>query len=200
MSIWKFYLILLALSFSACAVQPDAGSEGKCNLDCSSTAIGSAAGIGIKTITNDYTLNCGVVTTPFSLGRPITVKFKIFNEQGGDVFDPGTTDGEFNNEIPITNISFSPEILGARDACATSTDVATVSGSAGNCTVDPFEYHGIVTPRAEWCSDSCGVASVEYVPVCLTQSHEIATTLISGSAVGDDAIQTVTMDATAPTD
>ncbi len=195
MKLGKKCLILLVLSLSACAVQPDAGSEGKCNLDCSSTAIGSASGIGIKTITTDYTLNCGAVTTPYSLGRPVTVKFKIYNEQGGDVFDPGADDGQFNVEIPITNISVTPEILGVRDACATSTDVATVSGSAGNCTVDPYEYHGIVTPRAEWCSDSCGVAVVEYVPVCLTQSHEISTTLMSGSATAVDAgTHTVTME------
>jgi hypothetical protein len=66
------------------------------------------------------------------------------------------------SEVPKAGIGFEPFVYG---------QVAVEkSGQGYNPTdksVTPFKFAGVVTPSTEWCTDSCGVATVEIWPLCI---------------------------------
>jgi hypothetical protein len=82
------------------------------------------------------------------LDGPVTVKFLAVRK---------ITDGDGNSsEQPVPALGFDPIITGLMDNDATDASLLTGENGAG-----AFRYAGVVTPKTKWCSDSCGVMSVE---------------------------------------
>ncbi len=75
-----------------------------------------------------------------------------------------THPGEFRQ--PVRGLAFEPIVVSGLMSGA-RTDDENADKEAGNV-VNPFKYAGIVTPKSEWCTDSCGVATVELWPLCVS--------------------------------
>jgi hypothetical protein len=139
-----------------CSAEPENGAGGSCVLDCSKSVIADS-NFTATALSVGGTINClGVGEGQVAkLSAPVLAKFKITGE-----FDGQT--------VPRANIGFDPVVVGMRSEQDTNPENATVTTDAsGVVTVTPYKFAGVVTPKSEWCTDSCGVASVEVWPVCV---------------------------------
>ncbi len=169
-------VLALAAGISGCSAEPD-GAGGLCEISCADAKIGSSQ-FKIKKVTPDVNLTClGGFTGTRSIGGPILVQFMVIKEA-----DLGTGNGSKAREIPVRNISIEPLIRGVMDEAATADEFK--SGS----TIVPYRYAGVKTPSAEWCSDSCGVVSLEVQPVCIEgATNNVTVSIHSGGLFPDDA-------------
>ena len=82
---------------------------------------------------------------------------------------------------PVGNVSFDVVTSGGTlNPCGTNAENGTVNSACNSETgglasgsnfrdasVTPHTHAGIVTPKSEWCSDSCGIMSIDIWPVCV---------------------------------
>jgi hypothetical protein len=85
------------------------------------------------------------------------------------------------NGRPVAGVGFEPFVQGLLSVVNTAPEFKVPPGSTTSTTVSSFKYQGIVTPSAEWCSDSCGVMSYEFWPDCLRNSTQ---QIVAGVAAG----------------
>lgn len=196
-----------ALNLFACSAGDDAASPGLCELRCSGAKIaGNDArfrymgglidpeqGIATK-------LDCSGVLLPSGkngveyLG-PVTLQFMAESIRGLRYKNPFDTpsdvdardsadDSEGKLWSPLAGIAFEPIMLrGLMAGDRTSTENATVDA---NGQVSPYKYAGIVTPKSEWCTDTCGVATIEVWPICIADSsNSIQMVIHSGGLYAD---------------
>lgn len=142
---WKRLLPLffLLLTLNACAYEPE--DPGQCKLTCESAIIGANdLQMSIKVKSEIPAVTCQIANA----GQPVggmRASFLI----GESIKDQN------GNEIavrPVPNISVEPIIVG-------------VTANIGNGETNPA-HQSVVTPRANWCSDACGVVAMEFVPLC----------------------------------
>lgn len=180
-------IFIFLVLFSGCALEPD--DPGQCRLDCSKAKIGSSSvDWAIEVKTTIPTFECSAASTPFS--GPVFLKF-LAKEKYKD----GDTD-RFN---PVPYLSFEPLINGALHSVYHPENVSEFSegqtlpdGSVAGAgtTYYPYRYLGITTPKSNWCSDSCGVMTIEFVPVCPPSgaNNDVSVQLNSGGLFSDEAV------------
>jgi len=160
LSLWSLgrvglYLMAIVGVLTACAGDPEGGDGGTCALSCSKVSLADVS-FTVTPLTTGNEITClGVGEGQAAkLNAPVLAKFRI--------------DGEFDGQtIPRANIAFDPVITGATAADETNPENATVSQVDGRTVVSPVRFSGVVTPRSEWCTDACGVATVEVWPICI---------------------------------
>ena len=47
-------------------------------------------------------------------------------------------------------------------------------------TLSDLIENGILTSKDEWCTDACGVASIDVVPLCMEDDNEVSILMQSG--------------------
>ena len=160
--------VYIALLFMCgCGVKPS--NPGLCSLNCSGAVIGGAdASYVISLATPAPAIQCPTGLTQLTaFSGPISTQFVIWDKykdsNGHDV------------QIPVPNISFNPLVNGGLVPTQSNSENVT-KYPAGQTLPDgtthnidmyyPYQYVGIVTPKSNWCSDSCGVMTVEIWPYC----------------------------------
>lgn len=109
--------------------------------------------------------------------------------------DTGGTSTVETGWTPVPNISFDvvqsggglnpcgtdPENGVPNDACDTEAGGLKTGVEFSQASVNPPDYGGIVTPKSEWCSDTCGIMTINVWPVCYRGSvNPIALQVRSG--------------------
>ena len=194
----KLRIAILTMSIhgimSSCSADQDANSPGLCALKCSGAKI-AGNDARFRVVSGTGSIECTGVQIPSgkvaveALG-PITVQFiaesvrklTYSNPLDREAANRQSTVDDSAGKLwtPLAGIAFEPIIFaGLMAGEKTATENATV-GADG--TVSPFKYAGIVTPSTEWCTDSCGVASVEIWPLCVQDiDNEISVGIHSGA-------------------
>lgn len=157
----------LVLFSPACSYQPE--DAGQCKLTCGSAIIGGNDLTMSITVKNETpTVACAATAAGMPTGgyRSMFLIGESIKDQAGQ-------------EVavrPVPNISIEPIIIGQR---------ATIE----NGETDPA-YQGIRTPRSNWCSDACGVVSLESVPLCPPPgiSTEYSVQVHSGALFSEPAV------------
>ncbi len=181
----KLCLYLYASTLlTTCAYQPE--DAGLCRLSCSKAVIGSNdLSMAIKLQSSSSTIVCPVAKANAD-STPVVAQFLVAEQFYSD---SGKTKVEQTRPVP--NISFEPIVNGPR-----STSARNVINAGANPDVpgeyDNVRYIGIPTPRDNWCSDSCGIATIEVTPLCppAGQTSQVSIQVHSGALYSD----TVTFD------
>jgi hypothetical protein len=191
-------IFILAL-VGSCSAETDPDQPGTCNLSCKSPKVGGVnytiAPLATAGIEYTCTGNKGEVR---EFGGPVQIRYRVYEErtpfpplkaqsvgeagpadaqadpqagQGGQ----GTAPVEEAVQIPRGGIGFEPWIFGS--ASGNRTNPEHVDGQ----TITPYKFAGVVTPKEEWCSDSCGVMTYEVWPLCFV-GYEVG--LTAGIASG----------------
>jgi len=190
----------LCISFlvvvSACSAVPEDKTSGRCTLSCNNTRV-SGAEFAVEPMTaTPLALHCeanfgSAISAPTP--APIQVRFRLVElippfgtsigaapaaggaapAAGGAAPAAGggsTTDTPLLTKRPVSGVGFEPELHG----------LVSIENSAAEfkptpTTVSSAKFAGIVTPAAEWCSDTCGVITYEFWPKCInTNSNSIS--------------------------
>ena len=171
MTVLKPFLILvfILLLQKGCSVEPEAGNTCKIQCDAGKTVpsndmrirflSGTEGNLSLSCFDNtekDYPIR---VPIRFVIEKPRTT---LPAEITSDNTDPvgGTKPEEVDaaNWVPVSNVAFEP-ILEAGFAEAKE---------ANN--PDEDRYRGIMTNEAFWCTDQCGIGSIEVKPSCKTEA------------------------------
>ncbi|NRA43592.1 MAG: hypothetical protein HRU09_01415 [Oligoflexales bacterium] len=181
----------LSLLKIGCAGEPDfAEAPGVCALNCTDTKL-PANDMRIRfllpqgiTVSDPLPLACFDVVNADYVNE-VPIRFVVEKrrsilpaEQDGpiDVVIGGERP-DFANDanawVPVSGIAFQPLLLaGIMDPL-----------NPANQALD--RYKGIVTPETEWCTDACGVGSLEVRPRCLANAtNAVQVGIISGSLYG----------------
>jgi len=141
-------IVGLSLVLVECSTKP--ATEGQCSLDCSQAIIGSTE-FKIKSTGMTPSFKCAA---PGDFGTPVTLQFRVIREI--KLSESKTA------ERTVPYISVAPNVIGVMTNAGVPAEnlEADSSGRA---------YNGIITPRSQWCSDSCGVITIAVKPVCLAK-------------------------------
>ena len=139
-----------------CAVEADGERPGVCSLNCSKAIIGSNdSTYSIRPMNPISNISCepnlGVKT---NLDRPVLLQFMVTERY--------LINGQ-ENFRPVPNLSFEPVITGELAQTYPPENVQVGDGGV----LTPSRYIGITTSKYDWCSDTCGVMAIEFLPVCL---------------------------------
>ena len=164
----SFIVLFFTWLLAGCAGEPDpGGNPGNCRLTCSGSKIASKSmqilwqhdpgGSG------DISVNCNGVED--KAVRSVPLRFLV-DKPGEDI--NVKDESEEQDRLPVSGISF---------------EVVVVSGHMqGTNADDPQDkYNGVDTPMDEWCTDACGVGSVDVSPKCLKEAQDVIILVRSGS-------------------
>lgn len=207
----RFRLALTALAgtllLSSCSATTD--DNGAANLNCSGKVIpGVEYRIERLHEVEDFNLTCGEFRG--DLPGPMRVQFRIYEvfksglpagssgEEGGGASGL-QSDTEDEVKIPRAGIAFAP-FLGSNlnmsafrtnpefqldsAKCAAAQQTASTDDD-DDCVVSPYVYMGIVTPAAEWCSDSSGVMTYEFWMTCNGSTSTFSASVVAGAIKAD---------------
>lgn len=171
----SLFFLLIAVG---CGLQTD---DGLCPLECSGSIVSAFGPDSIRATGPNVDFGCDIndsSTQTFS--RPVLSTFLFVNSEN----------------IPLPRQVFTPTVAGVVDGCRTDPENGRITTNNPNsCSVDPYRFAGITTPKSQWCSDSCGVATVEFWPVCVGQdfgANAISVTVSSGAVQSDANSVTIT--------
>ena len=175
----NFVVIVSSLHFylGGCGANPDTEvSLGSCKLNCSG-ARPATTEMAIRLFSQEIAIDCSGLTSDSDYNRSIPIKFAIEKNPPGDLPAenlPGATDGESDNlttgiKSGVAGIGFSVNLVGGM-----------LSATRANPDDSDPKYNGILTGKTEWCTDSCGVGSIEVMPLCRKTDNEIILLLQSG--------------------
>ena len=189
-----FTLTVLAFHLApllGCAAQGESEQPGTCTLSCGGSRLGTvefvaesitpAAGGGLFFCAADF---AGGAVEPAQ--GPITYRFQVFDiidnivnpDDEQNLLQTVDPDDPLRSRLPKAGIAFEPVL--SRGAVAA--EKTNEEHQNGDDTISPFKYAGIVTPKAEWCTDSCGVATFEVWPLCFQGSdNTVSFSIISGA-------------------
>lgn len=183
----------------SCSAEPG-NQAGSCRLECSKAVIGGPELVIESMMPKDLKYGCSAKTSgsiPF--GGPITIRYRAYYKAGtgfgkdsttpaasstaggssgstGNVLQPGDVPGGY---VAAQSVSFKPWVFGVMDSSQTNPEFL----SADKQTVTPFEYNGVTTPSANFCSDTCGVMEYSIWPVCIVPvENTVRASLVAGSA------------------
>lgn len=141
--------LLLALS-GGCGQKP--ANPGICKLNCSGAVVASNDLVfSLRATTTNVALSC---TAPGNFQRPIEAKFQIVQNTGSQ---------EAPRPTPVPAASIAPIVYG---------DLAPVADP------NPEDiYQGILTPKSDWCTDTCGVVTLQLLPLCPATGQVTTTTI-----------------------
>ena len=214
------WLLPLAVALG-CAATPEDKTSGRCILSCNNTRVGGAE-FTLEALTpSPLAIKC---EASFAAGEsshatttPFQVRFRLVETippvgtsaaapaaggaaapaAGGAAPAPGageTTDTPLLTKRPVAGVGFEPDVKG----------LVSIENSAPEFHPTPAEttkvssakYAGIVTPQAEWCSDTCGVITYEFWPKCVAAGSNAISAGVAIEGVG--ATQPVTLTLTNP--
>ncbi len=180
----KILFLFFGITFlaSGCGVSP-AGAPGQCALKCSSAKIGDS--IGMK-VTPLNVLEKFVCSGQGDFERPVVLSFKVTNSVSGSSYGKKAED---KVDVAVGGVSFLAETSGSVFSVGkSSTENGTFSD--GNKTFSPSQYAGIATPKSEWCTDDCGVLTIQVWPQCPPAGMDLNGTLVvrSGSLAPANAV------------
>ncbi len=146
-------LIWTLLALTSCSYQPE--DAGLCKLNCSKAIIGSNdPGMSIKLQSSTSNIICSAANANKD-SVPIVAQFLVSEKVA-------TNSGD--GQRPVPNLSFDPIVNGARST--SERNVINAGKIEGTDVYENIRYIGIPTPSSNWCSDSCGVATIEVTPLC----------------------------------
>lgn len=170
-------ILLITKLTSSCSVKPE--KPGLCALKCGGAIIAPRdPGFSITPLSQPGTLKCSAAGD-FGV---VQVQFLIAEKTGDSAAAPDPTAGvgaglmlaDTVRETTVPSISFEPVIYGAMSPNTKPEDN------------DETRFQGVVTPAANWCSDSCGVMSLELVPTCVPdETNEVSIQAHSGALYSD---------------
>lgn len=191
-------MALAAWAAGACSVETDSEVRGSCSLSCTEPKVPAGEYEVVPLMPDDSTDIELFCTAPFRAennsilpyNKPLQVKYYIYElvpPFGKRPLDPREDpDGAAapNDEddvpglmerVPKSGVGFEPVIFGAM--ATEKTNPEHYDGS----TVSSGKFDGVVTPKNEWCSDTCGVMTYEFWPVCIEGSDN---SIVAGLAAG----------------
>jgi hypothetical protein len=180
--VWLLSLINLG---AGCSYKPE--DPGLCKLNCSSAVIGSndsPLSLTLQSATNSVT--CGPSAAGQVISDPFFAQFLV-----AEAFDSGT---EKTGQRPVPFISVEPIVNGLRSDLPEHNPNVEINGNI----FTPARYKGIITPKDNWCSDTCGVVTIEVAAVCppAGSTSEISIQMHSGALYSDVAtFSATTLDA-----
>jgi hypothetical protein len=141
------------LTLTACSYKAE--DPGLCKLNCDSAIIGgNDPGITFKLMTQPAAISCPANAAGSPLGDPIFVQFVM-----AEKYDDGSEAGGLR---PVPNISIEPIVNGLRSDRPEDNPNVVINGTI----FTPARYKGIITPKDNWCTDTCGVATLEIAAAC----------------------------------
>lgn len=189
---------------SACAADTEADAPGSCSLSCSQPKVGAS---NYKIELNGITVSQIFCNADFATaGRdilpangPIAVRFQIYevvtnNLPGSGATPAASSSGEASgsagggpilDKVPKGGIGFEPILYGGLAVEQTNPE-----HKVNDTTASPFKFAGVVTPKSEWCSDTCGNISYEFWPYCQKESvnNVSASVLVEGARTESSVI------------
>lgn len=190
---WVFHL-------AACSNNPE--NPGLCALNCDNAMIGPFQG-SLSAVTKNVAYTCSLSRAGQAVGDPLMLKYLALSSEQASVDDTtdeaaaGEVAGELQDDItvPIPSISFEPIVNGALSSEPEHNPNVEINGDV----LTPAKYKGILTGKDEWCTDTCGVASLEVVPLCppAGESSELKINLMSGALASEEITVTITTEAAA---
>ena len=169
------YFISIVVIWSCSQTHPVATEDGLCGaLDCSNARLLSPDGsFSIEPLFESSLggLECKIpdtVADELKISGPYLYKFKISSSAGGGGEGESSTSGRV-----LPNVKVNIFTVGG-----VFSDIGDHNPFADN----PEEYNGIATPVTEWCSDDCGILSVEVFLKCPPEGVEAKGNLNISSA------------------
>lgn len=171
----SFALFILATWLSNCAYKPE--DAGLCKLNCSDAIIGgndSSMVIDLKSKVNS--ISCPTAAANATVPDPLLVQFVI-----AEKFDEG---GGKQGKRPVPSLSFEPIVNGLRS----EEEIHNPNSPKVDGVFTPARYKGVVTPKTNWCTDSCGVATLEIFARCpdAGETSEIGVQVHTGALYSDE--------------
>lgn len=157
---------LLITSFWGCSA-PEDENTGYCRLSCSETSLAASNyKIASRIVPDDFACTAAEVNeaVPISVNWLITSQVDRIGGTGGSA------------EVERSGIAFNVYFGGGPKFIDTT--------PAGN--TDEPGHLGVITPQSEWCSDSCGLATVKVTGTCSADKNiDYSVQLNSGAAVSE---------------
>ena len=187
MIVMKYYSVsryltglFLLIVVVGCGRKPESDFPGNCTLSCSNAIIGSPGEYDIEPAgdISSINYNCGKLKESVAFPKPVRIHFRVLRtvERFKDTNDP-TRD----RPHPIPYISFEPAIIGVLNTNVAGYDENDAECSSGTA-ASTSPRCGVWTPQEQWCTDSCGLATIEVWPVCVAGfTNEVTVSLHSGS-------------------
>lgn len=183
-------LISFALLKISCAASSDLdnGAPGVCPLNCGSSSLPSndmrirfLLPEGITQAT-PFTLNCFDIANADYV-NDVPIRFVVEKPRYPlPASEPGTE--VIGGQIPRTNVD-SPDWVPVSGVAFQPLLLAGIMDPLNQENQQLDRYKGIVTPETEWCTDACGVGSLDIKPRCLSGAvNNISVGIISGSLYG----------------
>lgn len=169
------FILMLSLLLAHCAYKPE--DAGLCKLNCSDAIIGGAdPNMVIELKSKVSAITCSVASQGQPLADPLLVQFVA-----AERYDVGQAS---EGKRPVPNLSFEPIVNGLRSELEVHNPNVTIE----NGVFTPARYKGIVTPKSNWCTDSCGVATLEVFAVCPPpgQSGEVGIQIHTGALYSEE--------------
>jgi hypothetical protein len=173
--------VLFMTGLAACAGNADPDSN-SCKLSCSN-ARPADIGFSVQLMSLNEEWTCKLKEgTAINMPKPVRARYRIVDKRvpnvGSDDESPGTI-GQ-----PRSGIIFQPLVSGiVNDAKSNPENVTLTTDADGITTVDRAEWGGVATPKSEWCTDSCGVATIDVWPVCIGGITNTVTVDIAAGAI-----------------
>jgi len=136
--------------------------------------------ITLKTATQNIACPSGAAGQAIS--DPLFVQFLV-----AEAFNNG---GEVAGQRPVPNISIEPIVNGLRSDLPEHNPNVEINGNI----FTPARYKGIITPKDNWCTDSCGIVTVEVAAACppAGSSSDLSVQMHSGALYSvDPAVFTI---------
>lgn len=138
------------LLLTACSGQ--VSDPGLCSLDCSKALIGPIEA-DIVPLSTSSGITCSAAAAGTVASDPLIFYFSVSET---------SQFGSVEKIIPNPNVSLEPIVNGLTSNEAIHNPNVTID----NGIYTPARYKGIITPKADWCTDACGVATFEVFAVC----------------------------------
>ena len=168
--IWSTLLKLpvLGLCFLIGDCSADTDDRNFCSLSCGGAVVGSS-NFKIDPSVAEWNIACQRDVVGIQEITPFTVQFKVYKE---------VTQGNETRKIPVPNVAITPLVNGVLGTTQTHADLQ-----------GDTRFTGIKTSPEEWCTDSCGVFTMEVVPACVQEAENQITVVASSGFVSSDPLR-----------
>jgi hypothetical protein len=168
---WLLMLFCWVNFSSGCGHKPD--DPGLCPLNCSKALIGPIEG-QIEVVHATQDLICPAASALAPVTDPLMFQFRISESFATDFGD---------KQVPLPSVSVEPIVNGLRSDQPEHNPNVEINGDV----FTPARYKGVVTPSENWCSDACGIVSMEIVPLCppVGESSGLTIQVHSGALYSD---------------
>jgi hypothetical protein len=169
--VYTSYSLAIVIAASGCGVSPS-GDPGQCALKCSKAKIGDSLNMMVTPINIPEKFTC--IDGPGLFERPVVLSFRVTNKVPGAAY--GKKDGE-TVDVAVGGLSFLAETSGGVFAVSKSSTENGTFDSDAKTVFTPSQYAGIATPKSEWCTDECGVLTIQVWPQCPPPGYDLNGTL-----------------------